>query len=207
MRFRTTAILLIVATAIAAYILIAERGPAEGSAAAEPSATPLPAVVGLDPAAVQKVVIERPGTGERLALETSEAMWYVAEPRREEADQSKAIALVDSLSRLQAQRVLEGAGDGPAAYGLEPPALKVTLATSTESRVLLLGEQTVTGGGRYALVEGSEVVYVIANYVAQDVETYLATPPYKPTPTPEPTPTVESATPAPTPGAQPTGTR
>ncbi len=194
MKIRTTAILLLVAVAIGAYILLFERDAGEAEGGDLPTATSA-SVLALDVASVAGITLERPATGERTELSNEDGTWYVVQPSREEADQSRADALARSLASLRAVREIGAPPDGPSAYGLQPATLRVTLRQAEGgTHVLLIGEQTTTGSGRYAQVEGGEAVYVIAEYLAADVEDYLAAPPYRPTPTPEPT-----HTPQPTP--------
>lgn len=81
---------------------------------------------------------------------------------------SATTAALDTLRPLRAQEfVTEEAGSIPL-FGLQPPAATLTVglkSTGTVSRIVLLGNEA-PGGGRYATVQGLDVIFTLDAYTA-----------------------------------------
>ncbi|MCY2926230.1 MAG: DUF4159 domain-containing protein, partial [Planctomycetota bacterium] len=76
-----------------------------------------------------------------------------------------ATALVTTLATFSAESLVEEKASDVAQFGLAAPSLKVSITTKdTRTRSLLVGDETVSGGGFYAKLEGDPRVFTIFNY-------------------------------------------
>jgi len=197
MKQRTTLVLLGVLAVLLAYVLIFEQGETNTDGSDE-TATSAPAILSLDASEIQTMRIRQPATGLETVLQRNvdDNMWHVVEPMSDLADQSKVRVLAQTLASLTATRVLTGAVDSLDVYGLESPDVITVLEGEDQTRTLRIGDETATGGGYYAQVDGDPRVFIIMSYVARDLMEYVETPPIQPTPTPTQEPMPEpSATP------------
>lgn len=196
MKFRNTIVLLIVLVALGVYVIFFEMP--KSPQASEETATPtaLPAMLTFDPTAARLVRIADLNSDQVTELVFGDdGLWHIQQPVQEEADQPQVTRFIETLSDLSPQRVLTGTVGVPADYGLDPASKQVEVALQDGSQyVLRLGARAPAGSGYYAQVSGDERIYLIALYVASDIDRYLSNPPIKPTPTatlpPTQTPTI-----------------
>jgi len=82
------------------------------------------------------------------------------------ADQDSVNQLVSSAANIASDRVIEDKMSDPKTYGFNDPALKVDI-TSKGGKVshFLIGDDTPTNGGSYAMLEGDPKVYTVASNV------------------------------------------
>lgn len=105
--------------------------------------------------------------GEMKFVEQDGSWTYPAD-EKVELDQSKVTSLVDDLSEVKAERILEHP-DALADYGLEEPAYTLNLKDGNGSEtVLLIGD--ATGESYYAKKEGSDTVYTISSTFVDTME-------------------------------------
>jgi len=194
-KFRTTAILLLVFVALIGYVYLVELNK-------KPAETPVDKstwVLTLGRDDVQEL---RVADGDKsIVLARSGDAWYLGAVGGEEADATRVGNIVVSLVNLRSSRVLTGTMEGLAAYGLENPTMTVTLVLQAGTQeVLLIGGKNPQGSSYYVQRKGYDPIHLIYTSLVDDLRKLVSEPPYKPTPTPEPTPTPGSAsegTPAP----------
>lgn len=196
MRFRNTIILLIVLAVLGVYVVFFEMD--KSPEASEETATPtaLPAILTFDPTGARRVRIVDLNSNQTTELVYSDdGLWHIQQPLQEEADQPQVTRFIETLANLSPQRVLTGTVGAPADYGLDPASKQVEVELKDGSQyVLRVGVRAAAGSGYYAQVSGDERIYLIALYIASDIDRYLSNPPVKPTPTatlaPTQTPTI-----------------
>lgn len=94
--------------------------------------------------------------------------WIYPADEKVALDQSKVTSLVDNLSEVKAERILENP-DALADYGLEEPAYTLTLKDGNGSETILsIGN--ATGDSYYAKKEGSDTVYTISSTFVESME-------------------------------------
>ena len=80
--------------------------------------------------------------------------------------QSKANTMRNTVSGLSATQMVTDAPEDIAEYGLEDPAMTITLSLTDGSEfTMYIGSELVTGNGYYAMVEGDPAVYVVSRTV------------------------------------------
>ena len=159
---RSTAVLLVVALGLGAYIYFVESDR-------PPGGTPEPRDMAFDFESddITRLSVTAE-SGDRTVLEKTDDRWQLVEPFAGAVDVTEMVALSSSLAALEMQRVVAEPEDAAdlTAFGLGEPRIEVgvTTTTGTDAR-LLIGEQTPTGGDLYATVAGSNRVFLISGYL------------------------------------------
>lgn len=159
-RLRSTLVLLVLFLAIGGYAWFVERErpPASEADAGEEA---------FDVAAgriTDLTVNAENGDVTVLTRTENEIDWVLTAPVGTEADDNAATAIATTLAALEVRRVVEEEAADLAPFGLAEPAVSVTFATpGGEPLTLSVGDETPTGGERYAAVGGR--VILVANFV------------------------------------------
>ncbi|GIW78483.1 MAG: hypothetical protein KatS3mg105_0290 [Gemmatales bacterium] len=104
-----------------------------------------------------------------LKLVKKDDLWYIETPQQFDADSDTIADLLRQLSALRASQVAAYRAKDLKQFALDPPEAVITLTIDGKKRVLKLGKNTRTDegqGGRFAVVDGSDVVGVIADPLA-----------------------------------------
>ena len=151
--------LLVVAIGLGAYIYFVERHR-------DPASTPEPneELFTFDADDLTELQV-RAEDGTVTELRQDDGVWRVVAPIDTAADDVAATSVAATLAALEINRVLE---EGPVdlqPFGLAAPALDVSFAVGGEDRQrLLIGDETPTGADRYAKLDGSDRVFLIAGH-------------------------------------------
>ncbi|MBO4287237.1 MAG: DUF4340 domain-containing protein [Kiritimatiellae bacterium] len=123
-------------------------------------------LLSLSPASVRKIAV-RAESGEQTLLEreTSAAPWAVSRPSGKKIQSANLEQLLAALASFKADRIakLNVSLEDLTTYGLRKPWLELTLTVESADAVrktLLVGNSPGFGK-RYALVRGSDVLYVL----------------------------------------------
>lgn len=103
-----------------------------------------------------------------MSFSKSEDVWRVTDNDEINLDSDAVGTIANTLSQVQAVRVLEGA-DEISSYGLEEPTYIITLKTEAGTEVTLYIGNSVDGN-YYATTGDKVVVYVIGSSVADALE-------------------------------------
>ena len=132
-------------------------------------------VLEINPALIQKIMVQNNGT-ERSVQKTDTDAFITSQP----ASQVNAEALTDlmwTLNDLRAERYVDFNPVSLKPYGLDvpPTALTVTLSdTNVIGRIVLLGAKTEIG--RFAMIQGQNIVFVVSEKTAQTLTRELTVP-------------------------------
>jgi hypothetical protein len=109
--------------------------------------------------------------GDALEVAKSDGKWKIVQPKPLAADQDSVSSLVTSLSSLSADRLIEDKTADLSTYGFNAPAEQVKI-TKKDGKVqtLLIGDDTLTGSGAYAKLDGDPRVFTIATYVKSSLD-------------------------------------
>ena len=111
---------------------------------------------------------------ETVALRRDNGKWRITAPQPYPADPDAARSLVTSLSSVSAEAVIEDKASDLAQYGLNSPALVVTvLRKDGKTDALQVGDATPTGSGFYARLGGSQRVASVAGYIKEGFDKSL----------------------------------
>ncbi len=132
-------------------------------------------VLEVNPAQIQKITVKT-GKTEQSVLKAEDGTFTADAPTH----QVSAKALTDimwALNDLHADRYVDYNPVSLKPYGLDVPqtALTVTLSdTNVVGRIVLLGSKTENG--RFAMIQGQNIVFVVSDQVAQTLTTELTVP-------------------------------
>ena len=131
-------------------------------------------VLQIDPSQIDKIT---QATGsEQYVVKTVDGA-FLSVDRMLRADAEAIFNLTTQLMSLRATHYVAFNPESLTAYGLDEPACRLTVSlTGTDSlgRVLLLGKETA--GGRFAMLQGQPIVFVLANEPAQALIRRITTP-------------------------------
>ncbi|MEM6283776.1 MAG: DUF4340 domain-containing protein, partial [Chloroflexota bacterium] len=153
-----------------------------------PSPTPLTTEEPLDSLATD-------GEPRTIIRKNADGFWVVTEATNATdrgVDQVTAQGTVDIVAGLDFadQFTIEESGSDLAAFGLEEPFFQITLANSTETYDIFVGEQNPQQTRYYVRLDDDEdTVYLVVADIVDNVVDFIANPPYVPPPTPTPTAT------------------
>jgi hypothetical protein len=110
--------------------------------------------------------------GEATVVTKSDAgKWDLTQPKPLAADQDAVTSLVTALASLNSERLIEDKATDLAAYGLTAPSQEVDI-TRKDGKVhkLFLGDDTPTGAGVYAKVEGDARVFTVGSFLKSSLD-------------------------------------
>jgi Domain of unknown function (DUF4340) len=168
MRFRGLLVAVVLLAGLAVGLYFSNKDKA--AEAAKPPADAPPKILALAEADVTKIDLKKKGADETV-LEKANGKWQITAPKPYAADQDTANQLVTSAANVTADRVVEDKASNLSAYGLNAPSLEVDI-TGKGGKVskLLIGDDTPTNSGSYAMVQGDPRVFTVASYVKTGVD-------------------------------------
>jgi hypothetical protein len=105
-------------------------------------------------------------TGEVQDLKREDGKWRILQPKELRADQDAVSSMVTSLGALTADKTIEDNAADLKPYGLDAPALEITVTKKDgKTAGILVGDSTPTNSGSYAKLPDSPKVYTIASFV------------------------------------------
>src|SRR5713226_8228590 len=133
--------------------------------AAKISADAPPKILTLQQGDIAAIDIKKK-SGEEVALAKDGAgKWEITGPKRAGADQDAVSSMLSTLSSLSSDRLIEEKASNLGQYGLTEPTLRGSITGKDgKTQKLLVGDDTPTGGGAYAKLEGDPRVFSIASY-------------------------------------------
>src|ERR1700744_119767 len=100
--------------------------------------------------------------------------WEITSPIQTPADHDAVAGILNSITRLTADRIVADHAANPAQYGLADPAVTLDVAEKgNQSAQLVFGDHTPTGGDTYAMARGDAHVYTVADFTLQAVSKSL----------------------------------
>lgn len=131
-------------------------------------------ILPLKEAQITSLTLERPGAP-ALVCRRDKGQWAIAKPLPLPADQTSVSALVSSLTGATVQEVIAPHPKDLKPYGLDMPSetVEVTSDAKPQNFALRLGDETPTGGGVYAQVEGKPQVVKLEASLRDSLEKSL----------------------------------
>jgi hypothetical protein len=132
--------------------------------AATPAEAPAPKILTLKDTDISKIEIKKKGTEEVTLAKNASGKWEITAPKPLGADQDAVSSIVSTLSSLSSERLVDDKASDLKQYGLTDPALEVDITTKDKPQKLLIGDDTPTGGGAFAMLAGDPRVFTVASY-------------------------------------------
>lgn len=166
---------------IAAFVLLVLTGFLYWSGRHKPaddtskiSADTPPAILKLDENSISSLELKKKDAEPLLLAKDSSGNWQITEPKPYRADQSAVSGIASTLSSLNSERLVEDKASDVKAFGLDQPSLEVDLTEKgNKSQKLLLGDETPTSGGIYAMLVGDPRVFTVASYTKTSIDKNL----------------------------------
>jgi hypothetical protein len=146
-----------------------------GASPADPLAYRVRQVLALDPENVVRITAAREGIKQVVERDT-DGKWRVVHPAGREANAEGICDVLVAIANLRATRIESHNPATTAAFGMAEPYATVTFGLSGEEgiqKTLVLGRKAA-GGGRYAMVRGQDVVFVLEAELAERLIQRLA---------------------------------
>jgi hypothetical protein len=109
----------------------------------------------------------RNASGETITCQREGEGWVITSPRKLAADSATIDSMLTSLTGTSVDQIVDPQPAALDVFGLTTPEVvfEVTTNAKPEKFNLSLGDETPTGGGLYALVEGSPRVITVASHL------------------------------------------
>ena len=163
MRLRGLLTASIVLAALAAGLYFSNKQ--KSAEAAKPPSDATPKILALTEGDITKITLKKKGADETVLDKNSAGKWQLNGPKQYLADQDAAGQLVSSAATVNSDRVVEEKAGDVSTYGLKSPSLEVDIATKDgKVKKFLVGDDTPTNSGSYAMLEGDPRVFTIPSY-------------------------------------------
>ena len=156
---KSTIVLFLVLAGLLSYIYFADRDETPGEEREKAFAS----VTAED---IEEIEIKS-AEGETSRVRKADGKWSIVEPVQAAADENELTSVASSLSSLDIQRVVDENAADLKQYGLEPARIEVAFRQKgdKESRRILLGERTPTGGDMYARFPDQKRVFLVSSFL------------------------------------------
>jgi len=165
MQKRSLAVMAVVFAGLLAYVLLVEIGREDER---EQQQERQQQVLPTDAESMRRIRIEGPKETVELEYrgEGTQGEWFLVAPFQAPADPAAAKALARSAATLSKQRTLESASEDTSQYGLDDPALRITLESAEleTAAVLRFGGETGSKDGRYLSIEGDDAILIVPSH-------------------------------------------
>lgn len=119
-------------------------------------------ILTLNPGDALKLAVVRSGTTQIVARASSTNDFMIVAPVKGVADQGQIDNVLNTFCFLRAERLVAADEKDLGKFGLAQPALALTIfikGDASQAKTVLMG--AVTEGGRYAMVRGQDLVFVL----------------------------------------------
>ncbi len=131
----------------------------------KPPADASPKILELAEGDIQKLEIARRGDEPVSLTRDANGKWTLSTPQNLPADGDAVASVVSTLAAFGSERLVEEKAESLDGFGLQTPALRVSVTTKDgKTRKLLIGDETPTGGGFFAKLDGDPRVFATYSY-------------------------------------------
>jgi hypothetical protein len=110
-------------------------------------------------------------TGELIDLKKDNGKWRMVAPKDLPADNDTISSMTSSLGSLTADKVVEEKATDLKEFGLSDPTLDVSIVRKDgKTDRLLIGDDTLTGSGSYAMIPGTTKVVTISSFTKTNLD-------------------------------------
>ena len=152
---RSLLVLLLIAAGLGAYIYFVEskKNPDDAEKKAK--------VFTVESSKIEEIEV-KPASGETTTLKKSGDTWTIVKPISAAVDQSAVSAIVDALSSMDVDKVIDDNPTGLASFGLDPVRYSVAFKVNGDAttHTLNVGNKTPTGSDVYARVDGQNRLFL-----------------------------------------------
>src|SRR6266542_6630913 len=137
----------------------------------KPATDAPPKILSVPEDQIKTVEVRKKDGEDTVVTKTDGGKWQIAQPKPLAADQESVNSMITSVASLTSDRLIEDKAADLSAYGLNSPSVVVTLTKKDgKTDKLLLGDDTPTGGGVFAKLEGDPRVFTVSSYTKTSVD-------------------------------------
>jgi hypothetical protein len=166
MRFKGTAVLLLVALGVGAYVFFYEiRGTERRDKAKQEENR----IWKVESSSIQEIALTSAASANQriTAARSGEKEWKITSPRPLDADSEELNRICSSAAEVNRESVVEANAPNLAVFGLEPAQTKLEFKTKDGKEYKIrFGNNNPTGSSTYAALEGKHEVFLVANFLA-----------------------------------------
>ncbi len=167
MKFRglLAAVVVLAALGGAAYWSEKKQKADEG----KPAADAPPKILTIPEDQFKSIRLLKKGAEPTLLAKTDK--WAITQPKPLAADQDAVNSLVSTLASLTSERLIEDKASDLAGYGLATPSEQVDITRKDgKTQKLLIGDDTPTGAGVFAKLDGDPRVFTVATSTKSNLD-------------------------------------
>lgn len=169
MRAGRLVLLALVTLALGAFIMLYERKQPTTEERQEREGK---LFAGFDQADARRVLVKNPHG--RFELKKENDTWMLTLPLADQANQGAVSSLLYTVSSLKSERTFQAKEVRLADYGLDAPALELSVDDDKgKTYTLKLGAELPLGNDRAAITDGGQV-YLVSKFIASDLDRDLA---------------------------------
>ena len=130
-----------------------------------------PRIINFKEGDVTRIDIQRGETQKITLAKLDSGDWQVAETPVLPGDSGIIGSLVTSVSTLNSERIVEDKPADLTPYGLAKPAIEAEISTKDgKGSKLLLGDNTPTGSGTFAMIEGDPRLFTVNSSIKTNLD-------------------------------------
>jgi hypothetical protein len=137
----------------------------------KPASDAAPKLLSIPEDQIKSVALKKTSGELTMVTRTDAGKWQIVQPKALPADQDSISSLVSTLSSLNSERLIEEKASDLTPFGLSSPREEVTVTQKDgKTQKLLLGEDTPTGGGSFAKLDGDSRVFTVGSWVKSSLD-------------------------------------
>jgi hypothetical protein len=138
---------------------------------AKPAADAPPKILTIPEDQFKTIRLLKKGAEPTVVAKSDAGKWDLTQPKPLAADQDAITSLVTTLASLNSDRLIEDKAIDLTSYGLVAPSQEVDI-TRKDGKVqkLFLGDDTPTGAGVYAKLDGDARVFTVGSFVKTSLD-------------------------------------
>jgi hypothetical protein len=148
------------------------RSPSEDSSKTSPNTAPT--ILKLDQTTITGLELKTKNADPIVLRKNNSGTWQITQPETLNADESSVSGVISSLASLDSERLVDNKPSDLKQYGLDSPGFEADITEKdNKTQRLLLGDDTPTGNGVYAMLAGDPRVFTIASYKKNSIDKSL----------------------------------
>ena len=154
---------IVLAALAGTYYWSNHRKPAADTTASSLPASPV--IFTVPQADITGISIDKKGVAAVVLCKDASGAWTITSPKAYRADQDTVNGILTTVSSLNADRLIDEKASDLSQYGLSQPSLEIdVMLKSNQTKKILVGDDSPSGGGSFAMLAGDPRVYKIATF-------------------------------------------
>ena len=164
---------LLIATALLAVLggLVFWSNREKAKEEGKPPSDASPKIVSLQEGDLTQLDLKRRDGTETIIKKNASGKWGIIAPKPIATDNDAVIQITNTFAGLASDRVVEDKAGDLSGYGLNPPALDVTVTKKDgKTQKILIGDDTPTGGSVYVMASGDPRVFTMSTSLKTSID-------------------------------------